>query len=284
MARCRYTHLSQLAQRHVGQKGIAAKLNDQHFVAKTSSGGSLGRLFNRSRLNALVFELLLTLVMRETLVNPALLVRLKSVPGVDAGHALLTRMIERRLCINTGCAPEQYPDGALPTLFRDAVGYVPLDYAAIWWCMRPLRLSPEDVFFDVGCGMGRVLSLFARRRLRHCVGIEHSTELAQIANDNAKTLRGRKTPIDVRVDDAAEADYAGGTVFWMFNPFGASTLRQVISRIHESVKRTPRLVQIVYVRPEHEHILDSSGWLNRTNVRTVPLTWIGKATYWSNFS
>lgn len=209
------------------------------------------------------------------------LIRLKTVPGMSAARAWLTRTVERRLQIMTECAPERYPDGGLPTHFGDAVGYIPLDYAIIWWCMRPLRLGPEDVFFDIGCGMGRVLCACARRQLKRCIGIEHSPELARIAVDNARTLRGRRTPTEIRIGDAVDADYSNGTVFWLFNPFGPQTLRCVIERIRQSVNEAPRPIRVVYVYPKHDDVLGSSRWLRCTDVRTVP-TWIGRATYWSN--
>src|SRR5262245_63935123 len=91
------------------------------------------------------------------------LIGLKSLPGIAAGRAVLARAIEQRLGIATECPPERFPDGMLPTHFRDPVGYVPLDYDVTWWCMRPVRAGPDDVLFDIGCGMGRVLCMFARR-------------------------------------------------------------------------------------------------------------------------
>jgi precorrin-6B methylase 2 len=89
--------------------------------------------------------------------------------------------------------------------------------------MKPVRIADHDVVMDIGCGMGRVLCVFARRRLKKCIGIEFSGELAGIAERNARALRGRRAPIEIRIGDAAEADYTEGTIFWIYNPFGERT-------------------------------------------------------------
>jgi hypothetical protein len=39
--------------------------------------------------------------------------------------------------------------------------------------------------------------------------------------------------------DAREADYAGGTVFFMFTPFVGSMLQAVLDRLYREAKRRP---------------------------------------------
>lgn len=209
---------------------------------------------------------------------------LRRTPGVKrsvvALRALRTAAIERHLGINTGSA---YGLDSVPlTSFGDALQYVPADYGALWRYMRPLRLSSSDVVFDIGCGMGRVLCTFARRPIKKCIGVEYDAELAAVAKRNAATLRRRRAPIEVRVGDAAEADYTEGTIFWMFNPFGEKTLQCVMQRIEHSLFICPRHIQIVYIRPVHEHVLNASSWLRHIESQNAPLHTYGRATYWTN--
>jgi len=68
-----------------------------------------------------------------------------------------------------------------PTVFRpgtDQKHYESLDYVYLNGILNRLGLMPHDVFYDIGCGAGRVLCLAARRRVRRVVGIECVPELA----------------------------------------------------------------------------------------------------------
>src|SRR5215472_13249531 len=68
-----------------------------------------------------------------------------------------------------------------------------------------LQPTTEDVVFDIGCGMGRVLCVMAQRNVRKCVGIELQPQLCEIARKNAAQLRGRKAPIEIVCTDAITA-------------------------------------------------------------------------------
>ena len=105
------------------------------------------------------------------------------------------------------------------------------DYHYIRKVRSLLHLRPSDVLYDLGSGTGRFLCVFAREKIRGCVGIELFQPLCEIARDNATRLRGRKVPITVRCGDAASADMADGTIYLMFNPFGAETMHDVLSNI-----------------------------------------------------
>ncbi|HSR13262.1 MAG TPA: hypothetical protein VLS90_17575 [Thermodesulfobacteriota bacterium] len=65
-------------------------------------------------------------------------------------------------------------------------------------------------------------------------------------------MRGKKTEVEVRNEDAARSDLSEGTFFYMFNPFGEETMREVLSRISRSPNR-PRS-RIIYVNPKHKSV------------------------------
>lgn len=147
----------------------------------------------------------------------------------------------------------------------DAVGYSATSYAAIWTILNTLDLQETDVFVDIGCGKGRVTCCAARFQLERVIGIEVDAALRQIAERNAGRLRRRNSPISIIGIPAQAADYSDGTVFYLFNPFGAATLKRVLEQIHSSLSERPRNVRIVYVRPLHEELLRDCGWLRQTD-------------------
>jgi SAM-dependent methyltransferase len=191
-------------------------------------------------------------------------------------------MMDRRLNIRTVASPDRYKNDNLASRFGDPIRYVATDYGLIRKCLAPLDVRHDDVVFDVGCGMGRVLCYAARWPVRRCIGIELNTELAAIAVANAATVRHRKAEIEIRQQDAAEADYSEGTIFWLYHPFGEQTLRAVLDRIYASLERAPRSVRIFYARPVHEHLFQSRPWLVRERQVKSPLHPSTPVSYWRN--
>jgi SAM-dependent methyltransferase len=169
--------------------------------------------------------------------------------------------IDRALNIHT--VPQHIDPRSGQEHCLDAVAYEPMDYPLVRNFLRVLNAQPDDIVYDIGCGMGRILCLAARQPVKGCVGIEISPTFAEMARDNARHMRGRRAPIDIIHTDATLADYSDGTVFFLFNPFGERTLRQVLLRIQESLRQRPRPIRIGYGNPVHEDILEECGWLHR---------------------
>lgn len=176
----------------------------------------------------------------------------------------LDRRVDRFLGIDTISGAGLFPSGA--ARFGDANRNGPVSYWLLHKFLDRGRFGSEDVFYDVGCGHGRVLCFIARRPVAKCVGVELSPDFAARAQANARTLRQRRSPVEVRVGDAAEADYKGGTVYFFGDPFGAETLKAVLERIKATVEICPRRVRCIfwipsYVDPGVEHVIRSTGWL-----------------------
>ena len=183
---------------------------------------------------------------RDVLRENSLLMRLYSMARDFIGHAN-----DKYYGIRT----ESVDSFRFRNVCADATRYEAIPY---WLLRRIVRLvspCPEDVFFDVGCGKGRALALFSRCPIKKCVGIEIDPALGEVARRNAAALRGRLAPIEIRVQNATEADYDSGTVFFLFNPFGAATLAAVLARIQESLVKLPRRICIVYYNPLHLDLL-----------------------------
>ncbi len=132
--------------------------------------------------------------------------------------------------------------------------------------MRRLDAGDRDVFYDIGSGMGRVLCVAARGRVGKVVGIELDGSLCAIARRNADRMSGRKAMIDVRCEDASSADLSDGTIYYLHNPFGPETMRDVLGSIHRSLEARPRPVRIVYHNSVHEDLLRDCEWLELSGV------------------
>jgi len=139
--------------------------------------------------------------------------------------------------------------------------YSTISYWYLRKILRVVKPGSEDVFYDIGCGMGRVLCVAAQKPVRKCVGVELLEPLCQVARRNATRLRGRKAPIQIIHGDATTADLSEGTIYFMFNPFGPETLRDTLDNIRCSLAQKPRTVKVVYYNSKHQSVLEGLEWL-----------------------
>lgn len=169
--------------------------------------------------------------------------------------------------------------------FEDAFVNGPVSYWLLHRYVDRAALRPDEVFYDIGCGDGRVLCFIARKRIRRCVGVELSADFADNARRNAAALRGRRSPIEVRVGDAAGMDYADGTTFYFGDPFGADTMREVLGKIRDTVATHPRPVRCIFIlrkqeRPQVEAAIRTCGWLVLAGQRSLPYSPM-RAEHWT---
>lgn len=139
--------------------------------------------------------------------------------------------------------------------------YATMSYLEIMSILRSLSLKSSDVFVDLGCGKGRVLYCASRFQVQEIIGVEINKVLCDIAERNARKLRGKKSRIKIINVSAEGFDYRRGTVYYLFNPFDVSTLSSVLTKIEQSARLHPRKIRIVYVNPVHEFLLRKSGCL-----------------------
>jgi SAM-dependent methyltransferase len=140
--------------------------------------------------------------------------------------------------------------------------YTTIGYREIFAVLRNLDLTSSDVFVDLGCGPGRVICCAAQFEIGEAVGVEVDERLAAIALCNAAGLRRKGCAVRVENQPAETFDFAEGTVFYLFNPFGAATLAKVLDRLRNSLASDPRRARIAYVNPVHEGLLGAAEWLS----------------------
>ncbi len=116
-------------------------------------------------------------------------------------------------------------------------------------------------FIDLGCGKGRAVLMASQYRFREAVGVELHTALAQIAENNvaAWTKAGRAVcPVRIVCQDATEFAFPGGPcLLYLFNPFAAPVVQQVIQRIEAEFADRPGKLDLIYFNPEAAEMLDA---------------------------
>jgi len=163
--------------------------------------------------------------------------------------------------------------------YRDNFQYGTIGYLNIGKVLRVLKPGPQDVFCDIGCGMGRIVCVAARKRVRKCIGVELMKPLCEIAQRNAASLRVRKAPIEIVCGDATTANLSEATVYFMFNPFGPESLRDTLENIRGSLSQNPRAIKIAYYNSQYLSVFEGLGWLVKVHEFD---TFRHRVTFWEN--
>ena len=145
--------------------------------------------------------------------------------------------------------------------YHDAFNFETISHFVIEKVIRQAELKEEDIAFVLGCGKGRVVCHLALRKLRKVIGIEISDKLVRVTQENVQKLRGRRAPVEICNADAASADLSKGNLFFMFNPFGAETLKKVIENIQNSHNILCSRIIIIYVNAIYAHVFEKFPWL-----------------------
>lgn len=170
---------------------------------------------------------------------------------------------ERPLDIRTTGYVYRRKAGEQANAFRDDVLYEPTGYGQLEQIAALVRPGPGDVVMDFGCGKGRAVAFFATRGVAKVTGVEFRGELVEIARANAARLKGRTSPIEIVHGDFLEVDLDPVTLFFLYNPAGARTLRALARRLEESLARRPRPVRLAYVFPICAEVFDDCPALRR---------------------
>lgn len=120
-------------------------------------------------------------------------------------------------------------------------------------------------FVDLGCGLGRAVILAAEAGFGRVIGVQLDERLAEEAGENVRRWQSRRRTTtahggqDVVIVQGDAATYRlpdGPLVIWLYNPFGATTLRQVLRRLRDADRSPEAPVLIAYVYPVHLGVFD----------------------------
>ena len=96
--------------------------------------------------------------------------------------------------------------------------------------------SENDIFYDLGSGLGKVPTLVHLLSGVSCLGVEYQPDFCTYAAQQAHGLDLKG--INYINADARHVDFSEATVFFLFNPFGGDIFTTVLERLRlEAQKR-----------------------------------------------
>lgn len=149
-------------------------------------------------------------------------------------------------------------------LVRQAVQYGTASVDGFTELLTSLSINHQAYsFIDLGSGKGRALLLASRFPFKQIVGVELSSRLHQTSKANIERFQAdwqRSRNLVSLCQNATEFQFPPhNTVLYLFNPFGAEILRDVVANLESSLRAVPRRVYILYVKPVHRRVLEESG-------------------------
>ena len=103
------------------------------------------------------------------------------------------------------------------------------------------QLTNEDVFFDLGAGLGQTAILVHLLTGLAAHGVEFEPAFCAYAENCARSLH--LSDVNFIHADARHADYSEGTIFFMFTPFMGEILQDVLDiLIKQSEKRKIKII------------------------------------------
>ena len=110
----------------------------------------------------------------------------------------------------------------------------------IFELIKKASFQPDDVFYDLGSGLGQVTMLVNLFASVISKGVEFEPAYCSYAKTTAADLN--LNHVEFINADARHADYSSGTVFFMYTPFEGEILKDVLDCLYdESKKRKIRL-------------------------------------------
>lgn len=173
--------------------------------------------------------------------------------------------------------------GIAPSLFDHALALIPSATSSGTAISHPVPDSsqPPDwrhlpdppktpdwstfTFVDLGCGKGRALLLASRYSFQQILGVELDAALAATAQANLRTFHApwqQCHTLAALHADATTVDLPlTPLVLYLYHPFLAPALKQVLRRLERSLRQHPRELWLVYINPEAAHVLRAFPFL-----------------------
>ncbi|MCA9604141.1 MAG: methyltransferase domain-containing protein [Myxococcales bacterium] len=136
-----------------------------------------------------------------------------------------------------------------PALPRGSVPYLPCPASTVLEAVRLTEVTAEDVFVDIGAGLGRAAALVHLLTGAGCIGIEIQPTLVRAARGRAE-WRGLDRVRFLEGDAATWVRWVMvGTVFFLYCPFGAGHLERFLDGLEEVARTRPIRVCCVGMGP-----------------------------------
>ena len=152
----------------------------------------------------------------------------------------------------------------IPSKYRAQGAYTTQssDYRCLRRVFHAVPLRPDDVFVDVGCGEGRVLTYLYSKGFRgKAIGIELDEDVAKTASQRTASCRN----VTICCGNVLEQEelFRDASAVYLFNPFSRSIFQAFVGML-ESVCTKP--VRLYYLNCLYVDELSKSGrWTCRSS-------------------
>lgn len=141
--------------------------------------------------------------------------------------------------------------------------YTPVSYRDIFVLLRHVGIGADDVFVDLGCGLGRAVFMANWLGAKRSIGVEIDRSLFIRCNENVARggyAAGKVEFVCIPAEKYLQHDT---TIIFMFHPFGAGTMGSVVDLLDAELDHRNRTLKLIYMNPVFEHVLQASRHLKR---------------------
>jgi len=138
----------------------------------------------------------------------------------------------------------------------EMVPYQPTPVRHVLHLIAAAAVAEDDVFVDLGSGLGHVPLLVSMVTGAQSLGVEVQAAYVASARKCAQSLRLSR--VQFIAQDARDADLTRGTMFYLYSPFKGSILADVLSALRRQSMRRP--IKICSLGP-CTHRVSNETWL-----------------------
>jgi hypothetical protein len=146
----------------------------------------------------------------------------------------------------------------------EMVPYQPTPVRHVLHLIAAAAVTEDDVFVDLGSGLGHVPLLVSMVTGAQSLGVEVQAAYVASARRCAQSLRLSR--VRFIAQDARDADLSRGTMFYLYSPFKGSILADVLSALRRESMRRP--IKICSLGPCTRRVSNQT-WLK---ARALPVT------------
>lgn len=150
----------------------------------------------------------------------------------------------------------------------EMVLYQPTPVRIVLELLERLQLTRDDVFYDLGSGLGRVTLI---------AGLVSEAQVRGVEYEPAYCEYGQRRARDLNLDrakfihaDARDVDYSDGTVFYLYTPFKGKILQRVLDLLRYEAQH--RRIRVCTYGPGTLDVLPEE-WLVSIDRRTPDVHW-----------
>lgn len=169
----------------------------------------------------------------------------------DEGYDVLDQLVNGLLLA------EPAPEASGP-MEAEMIFYQPTPARIVLEMLDQVELHPQDVFFDIGSGLGQVCMLVRLLGGIRVRGIEVEAAYCDYARRCAKRLN--LAQVEFINADARAADYSTGSIFFMYSPFKGQMLARVLEMLGLEARK--RVIRLYTFGPCTAQVTQES-WLER---------------------